>query len=211
MKKELEEISNTILNIDINHPLRVGINGIDGSGKTTFAAALADELRTKTQRQVVTFSIDGFHNPRSIRYQKGRDSAEGFYKDSFQFETFQSVLKTLKTPNGTAIPLRVFDVRTDQAANEALTNVTADAIVLIEGILIFVPLLAPHFDFKIYLDVPFDVALQRMLKRDADLFETEEEEIKLFESRYKPGQQLYMNEVDPKKISDVVIPHSPEE
>jgi uridine kinase len=47
--------------------LRVGIDGVDGAGKTTFADKLATALADR-QLHVIRSSIDGFHNPRSIRY-----------------------------------------------------------------------------------------------------------------------------------------------
>lgn len=51
--------------------VRIGIDGVDGAGKTIFADELAEVLRAAGQK-VVRVSIDGFHNPREVRYVRGR-------------------------------------------------------------------------------------------------------------------------------------------
>ena len=45
---------------------------------------LADELIEPLRargRSVIRASIDGFHNPREIRHQQGRDCPKGYYED----------------------------------------------------------------------------------------------------------------------------------
>lgn len=61
---------------------RVGIDGVDGAGKTIFADELAVALRG-FGRPAVRVSLDGFHNPRHVRYRGGRSSPEGFWLDSY--------------------------------------------------------------------------------------------------------------------------------
>ena len=41
---------------------------------------------------IIYASIDGFHNSKQIRYQKGKDSPEGFYKDSYNYEKLLELL-----------------------------------------------------------------------------------------------------------------------
>ncbi|NOG66284.1 MAG: hypothetical protein HND46_22960 [Chloroflexi bacterium] len=64
-------------------PAKIAIDGIDASGKTT----LADELAVFLQQAghpIIRASIDGFHNPREVRHQKGPLSSEGYFYDSYQ-------------------------------------------------------------------------------------------------------------------------------
>jgi len=61
---------------------RVGIDGVDGAGKTTSA----DELRNlghPTER----LHVDDFFNPPEVRYRLGRHSSEGFWLDSYDHES----------------------------------------------------------------------------------------------------------------------------
>jgi uridine kinase len=81
----LEEIARSIVRVDRPHPTRVAIDGVDAAGKTTLADALAPVLAS-LGRPVVRASIDSFHRPRAERYERGRDSPEGYYRDSFDPE-----------------------------------------------------------------------------------------------------------------------------
>ena len=69
----------------------VAVDGLDGAGKTVFADGLA-EVFAETGDAVFRAGIDGFHRPRSERYLRGRNSPEGFYRDSFDYATFRRVL-----------------------------------------------------------------------------------------------------------------------
>lgn len=63
-------------------PIRVAINGIEGTGKTVFAGKLADYLNSEKINSIQV-SIDGFHFNKEVRYKQGRDSAKGYYEDSY--------------------------------------------------------------------------------------------------------------------------------
>ncbi len=202
----VNNIAEIILKISLPHPVRVGINGVDGSGKTHFAKELFNALKSKTDRQIILASIDGFHNPRSVRYLKGRRSAEGFYTDSFQYQKVQDLLLEPLGPQGSRkYQSRIFNVRTDQVIEEQVCIAEDDSILVIEGIFLFRPELVSELDLKIYLDVSFEVTLHRMLTRDQELFESRAEEIQLFNERYRPGQELYIRQMNPRNVADLVI------
>jgi uridine kinase len=67
------------------------VDGIDGAGKTTFADELAAVLRDRGHA-VIRALVDGFHNPREVRYRRGRRSAVGYYLDSFDYDRLRRVL-----------------------------------------------------------------------------------------------------------------------
>ena len=68
----IEKLAERISRVIRTHPVRVGIDGVDGVGKTTLADELLEPLR-RGGRSVIRASIDGFHNPRSVRYRLGRN------------------------------------------------------------------------------------------------------------------------------------------
>jgi uridine kinase len=79
----IEKLAREIARVRRPHPARVAIDGVDAAGKTT----LADELVKPTEAlgyKTIRASIDGFHNPRKIRYQEGRNSPEGYYPPLFR-------------------------------------------------------------------------------------------------------------------------------
>ncbi len=65
--------------------IRVAVDGRDGAGKTTFADRLATVVRAMGH-EVYRAGIDDWHLPAKVRYQRGRESAEGYYLDAFDFE-----------------------------------------------------------------------------------------------------------------------------
>ena len=79
--------------------VRVGVDGVDGVGKTVFAAELGGALRG-LGRPVVNVSLDGFHHPRAVRYRRGRDSPEGFWLDSYDYQAFSQHVLEPFAPGG---------------------------------------------------------------------------------------------------------------
>jgi hypothetical protein len=65
----------------LGHPIRVAIDGVTASGKTTVARELATAV-SELGRPVIQVSMDGFHHPRARRHRQGRESALGYYEDA---------------------------------------------------------------------------------------------------------------------------------
>ncbi len=184
----LTDLSETILDYRKDLPLLVGIDGIDTAGKTTLADGLANRLQ-ESHRQIIRASIDGFHNPKAIRYRKGRNSPEGYYRDSFNY---RSVISQLLTPLKSG-DLRyrevVFDYRKDDVVDLPHKNADKDAILVMDGVFLFRPELLDYWDIKIFLDVGFDVTLKRAIQRARELgsSDSEQEIVDVYSRRYIPG------------------------
>ena len=89
--------------------LFVGIDGVDGAGKTTFA----DELADVVHGSVIRASVDGFHNPRSIRYARGRGSPRGYFEDSYDYDGLRKrLLEPLRASPPGPFVRAIFDHRT---------------------------------------------------------------------------------------------------
>ncbi len=101
-------------------PVRVGIDGVDGSGKTWFADELADVVRG-CGKEVVRVSIDGFHRSRAERYVKGARSPEGFYQDSYDYDRFRA--DVLDPPFGPPGRGRVYRHTAHDVATDAYLDV----------------------------------------------------------------------------------------
>ena len=199
-------LSKAILGYQKDSPVLVGINGVDAAGKTTLADKLADRLK-ESDRQIIRVSIDGFHNPEAIRYRKGRNSPDGYYHDSFNHQLI--IEKLLKPLSSGDLRYRevVFDYRIDEEVNIPGKKADKDAILIMDGIFLFRPELLNYWDIKIFLDVGFDVTLQRAIKRARDQAtpESEQDIMDLYNRRYIPGQRLYFQEADPREKADILI------
>lgn len=64
----------------------VGVDGVDGSGKTMLARELVARAATGG-REVHAVSMDGFHRPRAERYAAGRDG-RAYYEASYRYDVF---------------------------------------------------------------------------------------------------------------------------
>ncbi|MFA5792624.1 MAG: cytidylate kinase family protein [Candidatus Gracilibacteria bacterium] len=204
-KELIERISKFILKVKKNHPIRIGIDGVDASGKTTLANALADFFKTQNQ-DVIRASIDGFHNPKSIRYQKGHNSPEGYYQDSFNN---QAIINNLLAPLGKNGDLKyrkaIFDFRTDTEVTSPVETARPTSILIMDGVFLFRPELIKYWDFKIFIEADFAITIKRAIKRDGYYLGSKQEIIDKYNERYIPGQKLYLKEANPKELANLVI------
>ena len=199
-----------IRDINLSHPARVAIDGVDGSGKTVFADDLADHLK-RTKRQIIRASIDKFHNAKQVRYQKGEYSPEGYYFGSFDN---RALIDNLLEPLGSNGPMEyrkgIFDYMSDKESDSSPEKAQKDSILIFDGIFLFRPELFSFWDLKIFLDVPFEITLERVRKRTKDkkYLGTDSNITDKYEKRYIPGQKLYFKNANPKEKADIAINNS---
>jgi uridine kinase len=202
----LNHLSKAITGYPKDSPILVGIDGVDAAGKTTFADNLADRLKA-SNRQIIRASIDGFHNPKAIRYRKGRYSPEGYYRDSFNHQLIIGELLKPLSSGDLKYKEAVFDYRIEDEVNVLWKQAEKDAILIMDGIFLFRPELLNYWDIKIFLDVSFEVSLQRAIRRAKDRGApfSEQEIIDQYNVRYIPGQKLYFQEANPQNRADVLV------
>ena len=182
----LAAVRDHILAIEASHPRRVAIDGVDGAGKTRLADELA-ALIASSGREVVRASIDSFHHPRVIRYERGRLSHEGFYYDTYDLETLERCVLTPLSPSGSReVRTAAFDWRTDAAVEATPVVVGPEAILLFDGIFLHRPELREAWDLSIFLDVTFETSLARNITRHEQETETPDvpEVMEHFRKRY---------------------------
>ena len=198
----LEQVSAIIAEMDLLHPVRVAIDGVDGAGKTT----LADELVAPIKRHglpVIRASVDSFHNPQAVRYFRGRASPEGYFRDSFNYDALiENLLEPLGPAGSWQYRAAAFDYKTDSPVISPLLRAPENAVLLLDGIFLLRPQLRAYWDLTIFLDVTFEVSTCRTARRDgkssADPNAPENR-------RYIEGQKIYLAECDPGTIADLVI------
>jgi uridine kinase len=146
--------------------VRVGVDGVDGSGKSMFADELAEVVRG-LGRHVVRVAADDFHNVRAIRHRRGRSSPAGFWLDSYNYERLRAdVLDPLGTGGSREYRPAAHDLRTDEILSPPARTAPPGAVLILDGLFLHRDELAGVWDLSIFLDVPFDVTAQRMAGRD---------------------------------------------
>jgi phosphoglycolate phosphatase-like HAD superfamily hydrolase/uridine kinase len=181
-----------------NKAFVIGINGIDGAGKTKFADSLEKFLISRNYK-TQAIHLDDFHNPRALRYA-GEDQVENYYNRSFNISlVIEKLLSPLRRKSAFSTRLTVLDLPADKYSIEKEYSFNHNTIVIFEGVFLFRKELSPYIDYKIFLDIPFEESLKRASVRDS------EDIINKYESKYLPAQARYLEEYPPHQVADMII------
>ena len=174
-------------------PVLVAVDGVDGSGKTTFAVKLAGAYQREGW-PVHVVHLDDYLHPRAVRYRLGRDSPEGYFRDTYDLDAFrQHVIDPLRLNGSRTILPRWFDHRKDVPAETEPITVVSDAVVIVEGMFLHRDQLAEVWDASVFLDVPFEVSMARMALRDG----CDPDPRHPSNLRYVEGQRIYLSTCSP--------------
>lgn len=181
-------------------PLIIGLAGGTGSGKTTVAHAIVEQVGAQHIAMLPhdTYYKDLANLPLSQRGERNFD-----HPDSL--ETYQLIKHVQELKQNRAVDLPVYDFRTHSRTKD-IRHVEPQPVVLVEGILIFAePELRKLFDVKIFVDTDADIRFIRRLKRDiAERGRSTESVIEQYLSTVRP---MHMEFVEPsKRYADVIIP-----
>jgi uridine kinase len=191
------------------HPeriVRVGIDGVDGAGKTTLADALAPVI-AGMGRSAIRASVDDFHHPQAIRYARGRYSPDGFYLDSYDYDAFRKLLLDPLSPNGSRrFIAKSFDYRMDQPVAPDPKQVEPASALIVDGIFLHRPELRSYWDLSVFLKVDFQISLPRGAQRGPALDSADPDAP--LNQRYVRGQQRYLDQCKPEQQADIVIDYN---
>ena len=174
----------------------LAIDGIDGAGKRPFADDLAERLG-RGGHAVFRASIDRFHRPRAERYVRGEDSAEGYYRDSFDYDLFRRVLiEPFKLGGSTGFVTAAFDVERDRPVEMDWKTGPQDATLIVDGAFLNRPELRGLWNWSIWLDASDEQAAARLFELDGAAGQS---------SRYAGGQKLYLAEANPRLRASAIV------
>jgi len=197
-------VAGAITAVPTASPLRVAVDGITASGKTTFADALALAVRGHG-RPCLRVSMDGFHNPRNIRHRQGRDSAIGYYEDAYDFDAVRrALLDPLSSHGDGRYRTAVLDLARETAVEEPPSRAPKDLVLVVYGSFLQRDL-RDAWDIVIYLRADFATAAERGAIRDAAALGSIEEAQRLFAVRYHAAARRYVDENAPEATADFVI------
>lgn len=181
--------------------LLIGVDGVDGAGKTTFAQAWVDALQA-AGASAQRVGLDGFLAPRAVRHRRGRDSPEGFYLDSYDLAAFfDAVVAPLRAGGeGIIIPAR-YDVSIEAPVCPAPLAIPAGGIVIVDGMFLHRAQLRDVWDYSVVLDVPFTETCRRMALRDGGPPDPDDPR----NARYVGGQRIYLATDDPARRADALV------
>jgi uridine kinase len=197
----LSEVAAIVAALHPNSVVRVGVDGVDGAGKTVFADELAEAI-VLLKRPTIRASVDGFHHPRSVRHRRGRGSSEGFFYDSYNYALLSEALLDPLSPRGDRrYRTAAFDYQTNRAVDAAWEHAPDDAVLIVDGIFLHRLELRQYWDFSVFLQVGFDVSIPRGAQRGYG----DPDPSAQSNRRYVEGQLLYFEQCRPTDHASVLI------
>ena len=189
--------------------LRVAVDGLTCAGKTSFSRELAAALRDlgwPTMRA----SMDDFKNPwreaRALGYD--RVSGEGYYRNAYDFRSARDLLLAPAAPGGSGdLVLCAHDPLTGEDHRDTVIAAPADAVLIVDSVFAFRPAYNDFWDYRIRLEVDAGLALRRGVARDTAM-EGAQEALRVHRDRYHAAEMIYLAEVGPKALADLIIDNS---
>lgn len=158
-----------------HHPARtVAIVGPPGSGKTTLVAELSHALQA-THR---TVPMDGFHYPQDTLRALGRRERMGA-PDTFDTVSLAALLGDVLARSAPVL-FPDFDRSIEEPIPHSIRVLPEDELVIVEGNYLLLDTdawspVARHMDLSLYIDIPHEVRLERLIQRHVQFGKTPEE------------------------------------
>ncbi|HET9169621.1 MAG TPA: hypothetical protein VFN97_09295 [Actinospica sp.] len=175
----------------------IGIDGTGGSGKSTLAEELAAILRGDGSTTVTVVHGDDFYRPMDPDERLTLNPDEG-YELYYDWERLrEEVLAPLTS--GNSATYRRYDWPSGRIAPEELHQVPHAGFVIVEGVQAARPELEGYYDLTVFVDTPFDLAMERMLARGHDHGPGE------WEQRWLAADKYYFSTTEPWQRLDLVV------
>jgi len=181
-------------------PFVLGMAGGSGSGKTTIAASVVEQIGPD---RVALIPHDAYYRHRPDLTYEQRVKVNYDHPDSL--ETHLMVQDVSDLLLGVTIQRPVYDFANHLRAEETVT-IEPRPVVMLEGILVLVEKeLRDLMDLKIYVDTDADLRLMRRVERDVtERGRTLESVFAQYETTVRP---MHLQFVEPsKRHADILIP-----
>ena len=202
MTQENEICSRVLQMLKERNVAVLGIDGLGGAGKSTISEQLRAQLEG-SGIHVILLHIDDFIHPKRIRYNSDHPAWRCYYDLQWRYDYFAQCLQNCRNSAGAPVMIELYDKENDSYFTQEFT-VQGNTVILVEGIFLQRKELQGLFDCIVYLDVPEDVRLRRVLERDTYIGDAAQITEK-YETRYFPAERHYFQTCRPDRCADVVI------
>ena len=172
----------------ISRSFVVGINGIDCSGKTTFAKAMSKYF-SYYKIENDHLDIDNFNNP-AIESETYKSFVSGSWGKKDLNKYYELIINF------------------SDATRAVSESKKKHSLVILDGIFIYKPQLVDIFDLKIYLDIDISLGRKRFAKRWS--LKQDKRPFEIYDEIWMLSHIRYELEVHPRRISDLVIDYNDE-
>jgi pantothenate kinase len=169
LEQNVHDLADRLVSGYAGQRLMVAIAGAPGSGKTTLADRIAEEINRRQEGLSAVFPMDGFHYDDAVLKSMGRLANKGAI-DTFDAHGFRYMLERLKANRDDVVAVPVFD-RGLEIARAGARLVSSDAgIIICEGNYLLMrdepwDRLKPIFDLSVLVDVEIEELRRRLEQR----------------------------------------------
>lgn len=178
----------------------IAIDGLDGSGKSTFARHLTAALAEAGETAVV-FRVDDFRQP--VAWTTPDREADLYYETYYDLAQCDRCLDAFVAgADHVSIPL--YDIVAEKVTGTREVELRDATVAIVEGVF---PLRIPQAaaGVLIYLDASEVEIRRRILARDQQKGRTAQEIARRIDRRYVPSQHRYLREHGPRERAAIVI------
>ncbi len=179
----------------------VVVDGIDGSGKSTFARSLRDDLGAHGHKATI-ISVDDFRRP--IAWDAlDVPELEAYYDRYYDLNLAEQCLGAfLRGESHVTIPR--YDLLSEKIDGMRRIDFVDASIAIVEGVF---PLRIPSVaaGVLVFLEVSATEARRRIIARDMKKGRTQAETERRIDRRYFPSQERYRAACAPRQKADIVI------
>jgi len=181
-------------------PLIIGVAGGSGSGKTTVAQHIVDNIGPE---QVALLEHDSYYKDQSNLTPQERLSVNYDHPDSLDNALLIRHLQDLKA--GRAVEVPTYDFKLYSRTAETI-RVEPKPVIVVEGILIYTdPRLRRLMNLKIFVDTDADLRFIRRLQRD--IVQRGRTVESVVEQYLQTVRLMHLEFVEPsKRYADLIIP-----
>lgn len=182
------------------NPLVIGIAGGSGSGKTTVANSVLQQVGTD---RIAFLPHDAYYRDLSHLSPTERGQVNYDHPNSLETDLLVTHIEALRRWEPVELPVYDFTTHTRTARTVAIQP---RRVIMVEGILIFAEVeLRRLFDVKIFVDTDADIRLIRRLQRDiTERGRTTESVISQYLATVRPMHLEFVEQS--KRYADVIIP-----
>jgi uridine kinase len=181
-------------------PVALGVAGGTGSGKTSVAQAILDEVG---RERIAFLAQDSYYRDIEWRSEAQLLHHNFDHPDALDNDLLVEHLRALKAGEPVEVPIYDF---VGHARTEETVHAESRPVILLEGILLFVePELRDLLDLKVYVDTAADVRLMRRVHRDIEeRGRTVDDVFRQYTDTVRP---MHLEFVEPsKRWADVIVP-----
>lgn len=166
-------------------PVFVAISGFGGAGKSSLTEKLREYFKIDDQ-QVIHIDHLYSNNP----------DGPGIF-DQNDWDNLETILKNARNENRLTYIGKNYK-RETLCYDEPLPN-----ILLIEGIRLFQPRFMPYFDISVWINCPYNLAVQRAKARDRLQGEAEDV-VNRWDTDWGPKDRMHYNQHKPDKLASFI-------